>query len=62
VAILDLDLSAPAVDVSGRTITVGNVPLKLTQGAADALNAAFGTSALTAGLVLGVASAQPTAR
>ena len=56
VAILDLDLSGPAVDVSGRTITVGNVPLKLTQGAADALNAAFGTSALSAGLVLGVAS------
>jgi hypothetical protein len=54
VAILDLDLSAPAVEVSGRRITVGNVPLKLTQGAADALNAAFGTSALSAGLVLGV--------
>ena len=62
VAILDLDLSGPAVDVSGRTITVGNVPLKLTQGAADALNAAFGTAALSAGLVLGVASSQVTAR
>ncbi|MTD45095.1 hypothetical protein GKE82_12530 [Conexibacter sp. W3-3-2] len=55
-AILSLDLSAPKVDVSGRTVSVGNVTGKLTQGAADALNAAFGTTAFTAGLTLGVAT------
>lgn len=56
VAILDLDLSAPVVKVSGRHVRVGNVPAKLTAGAAGALNAAFGTTAFTAGLKLGVAT------
>lgn len=55
-AILDLDLSAPEVGVAGRTVTVGNVPATLTKGAADALNGAFGTTAFTAGLKLGVAT------
>ena len=44
VAILDLDLSAATPEVSGRRITVGGVGAALTQGAADALNAAFATT------------------
>ena len=56
VAILDLDLSAATPEVSGRRITVGGVGAALTQGAADALNAAFATSAFSAGLVLGTAT------
>lgn len=55
-AILDLDLAAPKVTVDGTTITVGNVPGTLTQGAADALNGAFGVTAFTKGLKLGVAT------
>lgn len=55
-AILDLDLSAPKVAVAGRTVTVGGVGATLTQGAADALNGAFGVTAFTAGLKLGVAT------
>ncbi len=55
-AILDLDLSAPAVAVKGRRVTVGNVGASLTQGAADALNGAFGVTAFTAGLKLGTAT------
>lgn len=55
-AILDLDLSAPKVAVDGTAITVGNVPGTLTQGAADALNGAFGVTAFTKGLKLGVAT------
>jgi hypothetical protein len=55
-AILDLDLSSPKVVISGRSVTVGGVTAKLTQGAADALNQAFGTTAFTKGLTLGVAT------
>lgn len=55
-AILSLDLSSPQVAVEGQTVTVGNVTAKLTKGAADALNAAFGTTAFTEGLTLGVAT------
>lgn len=55
-AILDLDLSAPKVEVDGTDISVGNVAGRLTQGAADALNGAFGVTAFTKGLTLGVAT------
>ena len=52
VAILDLDLSArPSTCPAARH--VAGITAQLTQGAADALNAAFGTTALAAGLVLG---------
>ena len=54
--ILDLDLSGVTPQVDGRTVTLAGVVAKLTQPAADALNAAFGTSAFTAGLVLGRAT------
>lgn len=59
-AILSLDLTAPAVDVGDTTVTVGNVTGKLTQGAADALNGAFGVTAFTQGLTLGVATVRGT--
>ncbi len=62
VAILDLDLSVATPTVSGRRITVPGVTAALTQGAADALNAAFGTTAFTAGLVLGTATVDARGR
>jgi hypothetical protein len=62
VAILDLDLTGVTPAVDGRQITLAGVTLKLTQGAADALNGAFGTSAFTAGLVLGRATVTATGR
>jgi hypothetical protein len=55
VAILSLDLSAPAVSAAGGVTTVGNVGASLTADAAAALNQAFGTTAFAAGLKLGVA-------
>lgn len=55
-AILDLDLANPQVAIDGRTVTVSGVPGTLTQGAADALNQAFGTTAFAAGLKLGTAT------
>lgn len=54
--LLSLDLSRPALTVGRRAITVGNVTAKLTAGAASALNAAFGVTAFTEGLTLGVAT------
>jgi hypothetical protein len=62
VAIIDLDLSALQPAVSGRSITLGNVGAKLTQGAADALNAAFGTTAFAGGLTLGTATVSATGK
>lgn len=56
VAILDLDLAGVTPAVDGRAITVAGVTAKLTAPAAQALNAALGTSAFTAGLVLGKAT------
>jgi hypothetical protein len=54
VSILDLDLSGLQADVSkSGTIELANVTAALTPGAASALNAAFGTSAFSGGLVLG---------
>jgi len=56
VAILSLDLSAIRRTDADGTVTVANVPARLTDAAADALNAAFGTTAFTEGLQLGVAT------
>ena len=61
-AILDLDLAALQPAVQGRSITLGGVVAKLTQGAADALNAAFGTTAFAGGLVLGTATVSATGK
>jgi hypothetical protein len=55
-AILDLDLTGVTPAVAGRRVTLAGVTAKLTQGAADALNAAFATTAFSAGLVLGRAT------
>jgi len=62
VAIIDLDLSGAMPSVSGRDIAVPGVVAKLTQGAADALNQAFGTTAFTGGLVLGRATVTASGR
>lgn len=56
VTILKLDLSRVSVSLRGRTLKLGNVKATLTSEAAGALNAAFGTTALTQGLVLGTAT------
>ena len=56
VAIIDLDLSALKPTITGRNITLSGITAKLTQGAADALNAAFHTTAFAGGLVLGQAT------
>jgi hypothetical protein len=56
VAIIDLDLAALQPSVSGRSVTLGGVVAKLSQGAADALNGAFGTTAFAGGLTLGTAT------
>lgn len=56
VQILSLDLASPKVTISGREVTVAGVAATLTKAAADALNAAFGTTAFTEGLRLGVAT------
>jgi hypothetical protein len=62
VAIIDLDLSALQPTVSGRSITLGGVVAKLSQGAADALNSAFGTTAFAGGLTLGSATVSATGK
>ena len=56
VAIIDLDLAALQPAIDGRNVTLTGITAKLTQGAADALNAAFGTTAFAGGLVLGQAT------
>jgi len=56
VAILSLDLSAIRRTDGEDTVTVANVPARLTKPAADALNAAFGVTAFAEGLQLGVAT------
>jgi hypothetical protein len=56
VAIIDLDLTAIQPTIDGRDVTLSGITAKLTQGAADALNAAFGTTAFAGGLVLGQAT------
>lgn len=62
VSILSLDLSNLEAGVKGQKITLANVTAKLTAAAADALNAAFGVSAFTEGLVLGTATVNAVAR
>jgi hypothetical protein len=56
VALLDLDLTKLTLVFRSQKVWVNNVPAAFTAGAASALNAAFGTSAITAGLPLGVAT------
>jgi hypothetical protein len=62
VAIIDLDLTGVTPAVAGRTVTLDGVTAKLTQGAADALNGAFGTTAFAGGLVLGKAKVEATGK
>ena len=62
VAILDLDLAALQPTISGRSIQLAGIVAKLTQGAADALNAAFGTTAFAGGLTLGTATVNATGK
>lgn len=56
--LFDLDLTNLKVDAGKRHITLSGVTLKLTQGAADALNGAFGEGAtpFAGGLVIGTAT------
>ena len=61
-AVLDLDLTGVTPAVSGRTITLPGVTARFTQGAANALNAAFGTTAFSGGLTLGRATVTATGR
>ncbi len=60
VSILDLDLAGLDASVDKGTIRLAGVSAALTQGAADALNGAFGTSAFTGGLVLGTTVTKAT--
>ena len=53
VALLDLDFSESRVKIRNGRLVFGPVGTDLTQGAADALNAAFGVSAFTDDTVLG---------
>jgi hypothetical protein len=62
VEVASLDLAGITRAVDGRTVTVGNVVLKLTAPAAAALNAAFGTTAFAEGLVLGTATVRGEGR
>ena len=56
VALLDLDYSELGIRIRGGRINIGPVATTLTQGAADALNQAFGVSALSDDTVLGDAT------
>jgi hypothetical protein len=51
-----LDLAGLKVEPGDRSIKLSGVTLKLTAGAAGALNGAFGTTAFTEGLVIGTAT------
>lgn len=62
VSILALDLSGLQVQAKGRAVTLGGVKASLTKAAADALNATFGTTAFSEGLVLGTASVKAQLR
>lgn len=53
VALLDLDYGRLRVGFNGYKLKLGPVGTTLTQGAADALNTAFGTDALTDDTVIG---------
>ena len=56
VALLDLDYSSLGIRLRGGRINIGPVATTLTEGAADALNQAFGVSALSDDTVLGNAT------
>jgi hypothetical protein len=56
VALLDLDYSGTGISLRGGRINIGPVGTTLTQGAADALNTAFGVSALSDDTVVGDAT------
>jgi hypothetical protein len=62
VPVADLDLSGVTPQIAGRTITLPGVGVKLTATAAGALNAAFGTTGVPAGLLLGRATVTATGR
>lgn len=51
-----LDLSKLKVDKTDEQLTLSGVTLKLTKGAADALNGSFGVTAFTEGLTIGSAT------
>jgi len=61
VPIADLALGG-APSIAGRTITLSGVAVKLSAEAAGALNAAFGTTALAAGIPLGTATVTATGK
>jgi hypothetical protein len=54
--LFSLDLSALKVNAARHCIALSGVTLKLTAGAAAALNTAFGTTAFAEGLVVGTAT------
>jgi hypothetical protein len=54
--LFSLDLTNLKVDAGENRIKLSGVTLKLTAGAAAALNGAFGTTAFTEGLVIGTAT------
>ncbi len=56
VALLDLDYSRLGIRFRDGKVNIGPVDTTLTQGAADALNAAFGTDALSDETALGEAT------
>jgi hypothetical protein len=56
VTIAELDLSGAAITPEARTLTITDVGAALSDTAAGALNAAFGTDALKGGTPLGTAS------
>jgi hypothetical protein len=56
VSLIDLDLSDAEIAKSGRRLTIAGVKATLTDDAAGALNAAFGTDAFKEGLEIGTAT------
>ncbi len=62
VEVLALDASGARRSIDGDAVTLTGVVARLTAPAAEALNAAFATTAFTEGLTLGTASVRGTAR
>lgn len=56
VSIAELDLADAEISATKKTLSIGNVGVALSETAAGALNAAFGTDAFKPGLKLGAAS------
>lgn len=61
VELFSLDLKNLKVERKGPYLRLSGVGLKLTQGAADALNGAFGVTAFTGGLMFGTATVETRA-